>query len=291
MEISTNHILEKEAGKVIDDLCGKGRGPTRKNILDYENFAKSLPQICIPVKHTIHGGMYAREITIPKGTFITGQIYKFDHLDIMLSGDITVSTEDGESKRINGHNVFQGESGKKRAGYAHENTTWITIHPYGENISDDGDKIQAFLTAETFQDLELFYQAVNRNDYEKMVMEMDLTEQEIRAVVENKDDVIDMPIGFDGLIVKASSIDGVGLFTDDKISKDTFVCPARINGMRTPAGRYVNHAFMPNCKILVGSNGLASLFSIKSISEGEELTINYQNTISHRALVGDLCQE
>ena len=67
--------------KVIDDICVGGKLPNRKNILAFEEIAKTMPQVEIPVKHHIHGGMYGREITIPKGTILTGQIYKFDHFE------------------------------------------------------------------------------------------------------------------------------------------------------------------------------------------------------------------
>ena len=69
---------------VINGICEGGKYPNRSNILAFEDIAKTLPQINIPVKHHIHGGMYAREITIPKDTIITGQIYKFNHFDYKI---------------------------------------------------------------------------------------------------------------------------------------------------------------------------------------------------------------
>jgi len=104
--------------KVIDTLCVGNKYDNRAIILNFEDIAKTMDQIEIPVIHHIHGGMYGREITIPKDTVLTGQIYKFDHFDIMISGDITVSTDTGETKRFTGYNCFKGMSGKKRAGYS-----------------------------------------------------------------------------------------------------------------------------------------------------------------------------
>ena len=96
------------AVSVIDDICAGSKVINRNKILQYEEFAKAQPQIEIPVTHYIHGGMYVREITIPKDTLITGQIYKFDHFDIMISGDVTVSTDTGERTRFTGYNCFKG---------------------------------------------------------------------------------------------------------------------------------------------------------------------------------------
>jgi len=86
-----------------------------------------LPQVEIPVIDRWVNGMYMREITIPKGTLLTGRVHLFDYADIMLSGDISVATADG-CVRYTGPNVFTGVAGRKRAGYAHEDTRWITVH-------------------------------------------------------------------------------------------------------------------------------------------------------------------
>jgi hypothetical protein len=110
-------------------------------------------QVPIDVKHRFSGGMYAREITIPKGTLLTGRIHKFDHFDIMLSGDISVSTDTGEVKRLTGLNIMEGKAGKKRAGYAHEDTHWITFHSAEER---NPEEMYEFLTCGSFEELEEF---------------------------------------------------------------------------------------------------------------------------------------
>lgn len=110
-------------------------------------------QVEIPVEHRFSGGIYAREITIPKGTLLTGRIHKFDHFDIMLSGDITVSTDNGEVKRLTGLNIMEGKAGKKRAGFAHEDTHWITFHCAEER---NPEEMYEFLTCGSFQELEEF---------------------------------------------------------------------------------------------------------------------------------------
>jgi len=287
-------VAKQEDGNavaIISSLCGVGKGPTRANILAYEEMAKKLPQLEIPVTHHIHGGMYGREITIPKGSLITGQIYKFDHFDVMISGDITISTETGERKRITGYHCFKGESGKKRAGYAHEDTTWITFHPYGAECSEDGDQIQKFLTAESFEDLDEFIRLVNVSDYGRMVDDMDMTEEQIRSQVENTEDQIAFPEGFDHLHVKDSVIEGVGFFSERNLEKGDVICPSRIDNQRTPAGRFVNHAMSPNAVMVLVDGQNADLVATRNIEAGEEITVNYREVISHRLIRGDLCQE
>lgn len=279
---------ESKSLDVIKAICVGDKSSNRAAILEYEKVAKNLPQVEIPVRHVVHGGMYAREITIPKGTILTGQIYKFDHLDIMISGDITVSTDTGDIKRLTGYNCLEGLSGKKRAGYAHKDTTWITVHPY--DFSENGDDIQEFLTAKSFEELSLFESQVNQADYVQMINEIGLTEGEVRAISDNESDMIEMPVGYEFIKLGSSLIQGSGLFSTKSIEKGLFICPARINGKRTPAGKYANHAMNPNAKMVIGNNGEVNLFAIKSIEAGEEITVNYRNVIEHRYAEGDLCQ-
>lgn len=273
---------------VVGGICEKDKATNRANILAWEEKAKELPQIDIPVKHHIHGGMYGREITIPKGSIITGQIYKFDHFDIMISGDITVSTDSGETKRLTGFNVFKGMSGKKRAGYAHEDTQWITFHPFD---GADGDEIQDFITADTFDELDNFYSQLNQNDYISFVDSLGMSQDEIDKQVINTDDLIGLPVGYEHLEVKESKINGLGFFTNRNYNEGDIICPARIDGKRTQAGRYTNHAVNSNTVILVNDDGDADLVAIRPISTGDELTSNYREVLSHRFLKGDLCQE
>jgi hypothetical protein len=86
-----------------------------------------MPQVEIPVESLFVNGMYARKILIPRDTILTGRVHLSDYVDIMLSGDITVATPEGV-KRFTGFNIFEGKKGRKRAGYAHEDTHWVTVH-------------------------------------------------------------------------------------------------------------------------------------------------------------------
>ena len=272
--------------EIISGICVKNKYTNRAKILEYEKIASRLPQVEIPVTHHIHGGMYGREITIPKGTVITGQLYKFDHFDIMISGDITVSTDTGETKRLTGFNVFKGMSGKKRAGYIHEDTRWITFHSFE---GDSGEEIQSYITAETFGELEDFHIDVNRADYFDFVNSIGMTQEEITGQVENKEDMIIDDI--DSVFVGDSKIEGKGLLSYLAINIGEIICQARIGNKRTIAGRYSNHALFANAEIKVTDHG-ADLIAIRDIEEGEEITVNYRHVMKNRFIKGDLlCQE
>ncbi len=93
-----------------------------------ETFMIQQEQIEIPLIESSKNGMYYREILIPKGTILTGVVHLFDYHDIMLSGDITIATTSGIFGRFSGYNVMDGKAGRKRIGYAHEDTRWLTVH-------------------------------------------------------------------------------------------------------------------------------------------------------------------
>lgn len=97
-----------------------------ERIEELEAVMLECEQVEIPVEHLFVNGMYARKIVIPAGTMLTGRVHKFGYVDIMLSGDISVATPDGV-KRMTGYNILEGKPGRKRAGYAHEDTHWVSF--------------------------------------------------------------------------------------------------------------------------------------------------------------------
>jgi len=226
---------------------------------------KKLPQLDIPVTHRYSGGIYAREITIPKDTLLTGRIYKDDHMDIMISGDVTVSGDDG-IKRLTGFNIFEGKRGKKRAGYTHEDTRWITFHNCPQMPDDE---YLDYLTADSFE-------ALDRDDYQRVLVEYGFTEEVARSQSEDESDQI--MNDFDGVEVKESPIQGQGLFVTKSFNAGETIIPARIAGLRTVGGRYVNHAMNPNA-VMVMEDGDISLVALIDIKQGE-ITVNYGATLA-----------
>ena len=231
-----------------------------------DNLAKKLP-----LTHHICNGVYARELFIPAGTILTGRIHKTKHISIIQQGDISVMTEEG-MKRIQGPAVIQSEKGMKRAGYTHADTIWITIHP---TELTDIDEIEDSL----FYDSDLSW-----IDYHQVIKKHGYTHENVVKISENPNDQILFDMDY-GVEVKDSPIQGKGLFAT-KDFKEGVICPAKLGTMRTPAGRYTNHAMNPNC-IMIFSDGDIYLKAIKPILKGTELTTDYDMTLT-RSL---LCQQ
>lgn len=103
------------------------------------------PQIEIPVKHYFSQGVYAREIMIPAGAMITGKIHKFEQLNILSAGEMSVLTDDGVV-RVKAPFTIVSPPGTKRIAITHSECVWTTIHGTDET---DVDKIEAKFIAQS----------------------------------------------------------------------------------------------------------------------------------------------
>lgn len=113
----------------------------------------------IPVRHHFSPGLYAREITIPAGTLLTGRIHKYEQLNILSGGTISVLTQDG-MKEVTAPFTIVSPPGTKRIAYAHTECTWTTILATEEK---DPDVIEALFTVATEQEFLEFTRQLIRN--------------------------------------------------------------------------------------------------------------------------------
>lgn len=106
----------------------KGLIGFRNKIQELENeLFESNNQIDLEVNHYFAEGIYARELIIPAGTTLTGKIHKTEHLNILTKGKITVVSDAGQST-IEAPHIMVSSPNTKRAGYAHTDSIWITVH-------------------------------------------------------------------------------------------------------------------------------------------------------------------
>lgn len=123
----------------------------REKVQRMEDALLGMPHAHIPedVHHHFAPGVYMRELRIPKGAVLTGKIHRTDHLNILAKGEISVLTEHGV-QRLTAPAVISSSAGIKRAGYAHEDCVWITVHPTHET---DLAKLEEQLIAPSFEAL------------------------------------------------------------------------------------------------------------------------------------------
>lgn len=107
-----------------------------------EEALKNVPQVDCPVKHYFAPGMYAREITIKKGTVLTGAIHKTENLVVLSCGRLQLVTESGTIE-ISAPHILTVKPGTKNAAYALEDSVWTNFFPTEET---DVDKLVELLT-------------------------------------------------------------------------------------------------------------------------------------------------
>ena len=88
-----------------------------------------------------------------------------------------------------------------------------------------------------------------------------------------------------GLTLKDSPIDGIGLFATEDLKAGIYLGETHIwetrrrEWIRTPLGGYINHSEEPNCFINTNihyhDGDQRELYTVKPIKEGQELTVYY----------------
>ena len=80
-------------------------------------------------------GVYAREMFVKQGCIVIGAIHKHEHVSFLMSGHLTVVSENGTSEH-KAPDVIVAGPGVKRIAYAHEDTIWYNVHGNPTNTED-----------------------------------------------------------------------------------------------------------------------------------------------------------
>lgn len=248
-------------------------------------------QVDCPVVHRFGPGIYIREVTIPAGAFSIGHYQTTEHLNIMLAGRVTMVNEDGSKTELQAPQVFVSKPGRK-IGYIHEKMVWQNVYATDET---DVEKLEAMFLRKSItwqesqksQELLLTLDhSTDIADYYLAIAEFGFDHETVRKQTENLEDQIPMLFGNYKMMVANSKIDGKGVFATANIEPGEIIAPARIDGKRTPAGRYTNHAKNINAIMVLRDNGNIDLVAKKAIKGchggnlGEEITIDYRQALS-----------
>lgn len=88
------------------------------------------------------GGVYGRELFIPAGVTLVGEIHLKPQINILLSGKIMIANENSVEV-LEAPMSFVSPAGIKRAGYAIEDTKWITF--LATELTEDKDIYPEFI--------------------------------------------------------------------------------------------------------------------------------------------------
>lgn len=264
-----------------------------------EPFLLSQAQRQCPIIHHFSPGLYIREVSIPAGTYALGHRQKFDVLNDVLKGKVALIDADGV-KVIEAPARFTAKPGRK-LGYIIEDTVWQNIYPNPDNCRDIETLEDRWLEKSPvaiefmgyYNDALSKRREHDRIDFYKTLEMIGVSPDQVQQESEIQSDIVEMPIQYLArLSIRKSPISGKGLFLSSNADAGEYIAPARIGQNRTIAGRFVNHAKVPNCEYREMDNGDIGLYSISSIfgcvsgHPGDELTVNYMDSARISGRIG-----
>jgi len=107
-----------------------------------------------PLKQHLEGGIYTRELFMPKASLIVSMIHKQQHPSFLLKGELSYLTDEGKVVKIKApHKIFT-QIGTQRVFYTHEDCIWCCVYK---------------TDAKTFEEAEA---DVYTNDYKELPKEL-----------------------------------------------------------------------------------------------------------------------
>lgn len=242
-----------------------------------EELLLSMPQADIKTTHTFFPGIYERKIVIPPWTVLTGAQHLTDYRVRVEEGTIAVNTDDGIVV-LTAPAEFHVKAGIKRVGSVfEEQVVWVDIYDNPDNCKDlnvleerlYGGGGEVLGENRLLKKLTLIQQ-----DYQKFLEQMGMTQEQMDSIVKSHHDLIPMPAGAD-VELRPSRIHGTGLYALRAFFPGEVVCPGRLNGCRTPAGRFINHSPEPNVKPVLQGDDIYAV-ALQHIQENEEILVDYR---------------
>lgn len=123
---------------------------TRDSLAALSSHLSAEVAAALPVQHHFARGLYARELFIPKGYVVVGKIHRHSQFNVLVRGHVTILTEHG-LRDFKPGDMILSPPGVQRAAYAHEDSSWVTVHGTNET---DPEKLEAELICTSFEQFE-----------------------------------------------------------------------------------------------------------------------------------------
>jgi hypothetical protein len=162
--VSTVFTLQEVKGKVAEiayrrELRGRIFA-LEKHMLEMEGSIIDFDSLLV---NRFCGGIYCREIHLPKGMLIVAKIHNTEHFSTISQGDVSVLTEFG-FERIRAPSTFISPRWIKRVVYVHEDTIWTTWH---KTDKTDPKEIEKDVIVANYSELENL-----ENEFLKLALEV-----------------------------------------------------------------------------------------------------------------------
>ena len=98
---------------------------------------ENCPRVSFELEHIFTPGLYSRKILMKAGSVICSRIHNTDHPYFILSGMVTVWTDDEGEVVLRAGHCGVNKAGTRRVLYIHEDCTWVTCH-----VCTDGETVE-----------------------------------------------------------------------------------------------------------------------------------------------------
>ena len=242
-----------------------------------ENALLTMPQADIRTEHVFRPGVYERRMIAPPWTVLTGAEHKTDYTVRLEKGTIAVNTEDG-MKLFNAPIEFLAKAGIKRAGRVFDaEVVWVDVYDNPDDCTDIPtleDRLYVVPECGLGENRVAALIERDRQDYQKFLEQLGVDEPTIEAISQIEHDLIPMPMGY-AVEVRPSRLHGMGLFACREFDAGEHICPGRLDGNRTPAGRFINHSSEPNAMPTKQGDDIHAV-ALRLIRQNEEILIDYR---------------
>ncbi len=111
-----------------------------------------------PLEHSFADGIYVRQMKMSKDSLVVGAIHNHLHVWFLLSGCITVATEEESLEYIAPCYVLS-TPGTKRVIYANDDSIFVNVHKNPTNC-EDIEELEREIVSATFEEYEEY---INKN--------------------------------------------------------------------------------------------------------------------------------
>lgn len=126
--VTLNNIITSLATIDLDKVTAADLSiPTGDQIWEAQTALSQIPQHEFETNHYFAGGVYAREMFIPKGYALVGKVHKFEHFFQIVRGKIIIWSDE-TSTIMEAPQLVVSKPGIKRVGMALEDTICINFH-------------------------------------------------------------------------------------------------------------------------------------------------------------------
>jgi len=268
----------------------------RQKVVALQDALLEMPQADIVTTHTFLPGVYERKITVPPWTVLTGAAHKTDYRVRLEKGTIAVNRET-EVVVLTAPCEFDAKAGEQRAGRVFEDeVVWVDVYENPDDCQDLEvleDRLYVVPECGLGDTRKRLAIESARADYQLFLGQLGIDQNTMDAIVTIESDLIDMPKGHD-VELKESPVHGIGMFATRHFFAGEVICPGRLDGRRTPAGRFINHSHDANVMPHKFGDDIYAI-ALKDIPVGGELFVDYRASMRVNfglSLSGEkLCQD